>query len=135
MKFALYGGKRAIHHLCYPTHRLLLGLPLFFFAAFLHADKRPNILLVMVDDMGWSDLGCYGGEIDTPNVDSLAADGLRFTRFYNNSVCGPTRVSLLTGLYCQQTGHRGNQWNQPKDFSKCVLIPELLQDGGYHTAM
>ena len=117
------------------TLRLLLGLPLLFLAAFLHAEKPPNILLVMVDDMGWSDLGCYGGEIDTPNVDSLAADGLRFTRFYNNSVCGPTRASLLTGLYCQQTGHRGNNWNMPKDFSKCVLIPELLQAGGYHTAM
>jgi arylsulfatase A-like enzyme len=118
-----------------PVIRLPLGLLLFFLAAFLHGDKRPNVLLVMVDDMGWSDLGCYGGEIDTPNVDSLAAGGLRFTRFYNNSVCGPTRASLLTGLYCQQTGHRGNHWNQPKDFSKCVLIPELLQAGGYHTAM
>jgi arylsulfatase A-like enzyme len=118
-----------------PTLRFLLGLQLVFFSAFLYAEKRPNVLLVMVDDMGWSDLRCYGGEIDTPNVDLLATGGLRFTRFYNNSVCGPTRASLLTGLYCQQTGHRGNHWNQPKDFSKCVLIPELLQDGGYHTAM
>ena len=91
-----------------------LLLPLFFLAALLHADKRSNVLLVMVDDMGWSDLGCYGGEIDTPNVDSLAAGGLRFTRFYNNSVCGPTRASLLSGLYCQQTGHRGNSWNHPR---------------------
>ena len=97
--------------------------------------KRPNIVLIMVDDMGWSDLGCNGGEIRTPNIDSLAQDGLRFTQFYNNSVCGATRASLLSGLYCQQTGHAGNHWNQPKDFSKCVLIPELLQAGGYHTAM
>jgi arylsulfatase A-like enzyme len=110
-------------------------LPVTMLLALLHAEKRPNILLVMVDDMGWSDIGCYGGEIDTPNVDSLAAGGLRFTRFYNNAVCGPTRASLLTGLYCQQTGHRGDNWNMPKDFSKCVLIPELLQTGGYHTAM
>ena len=99
------------------------------------AADRPNIVLIMVDDMGWSDLGCYGGEIDTPHIDSLATDGLRFRRFYNNAVCGATRASLLTGLYCQQTGHRGDRWNEPKDFNKCVLIPEVLQAGGYHTAM
>ena len=101
----------------------------------LSAAERPNIVLIMVDDMGWSDLGCYGGEIETPHIDSLAADGLRFTQFYNNSVCGATRASLLTGLYCQQTGHRGDRWNEPKDFGKCVLIPEVLQASGYHTAM
>lgn len=99
------------------------------------AAARPNIVLIMVDDMGWSDLGCYGGEVDTPHIDSLATDGLRFTRFYNNAVCGATRASLLTGLYCQQTGHRGDRWNEPKDFQKCVLISELLQANGYHTAM
>lgn len=101
----------------------------------IQAAERPNVLLVMVDDMGWSDVGCYGGEIDTPHIDSLAADGIRFTRFYNNAVCGATRASLLTGLYCQQTGHRGDRWNEPKDFSRCVLIPEVLQANGYHTAM
>ncbi len=103
--------------------------------ATLRAGPRPNIVLVMVDDMGWSDLGCYGGELDTPHIDSLAADGLRFTQFYNNAVCGATRASLLTGLYCQQTGHRGDRWNEPKDFSKCVLVSEVLQASGYHTAM
>jgi len=101
----------------------------------LHAAERPNILLIMADDMGWSDLGCYGGEIETPHIDSLARDGLRFTQFYNNAVCGATRASLLTGLYCQQAGHRGDRWNEPKDYSKCVLISEVLQAGGYHTAM
>lgn len=99
------------------------------------AAERPNIVLIMVDDMGWSDLGCYGGEVDTPQIDSLAGQGLRFTRFYNNAVCGATRASLLTGLYCQQTGHRGDRWNEPKDFGKCVLISEVLQAAGYHTAM
>jgi arylsulfatase len=97
--------------------------------------KPPNILLIMVDDMGWSDLGCYGGELDTPHIDSLARDGLRFTQFYNNAVCGATRASLLSGLYCQQTGHRGDRWNEPKDFAKCVMISEVLQANGYHTAM
>ncbi len=97
--------------------------------------ERPNIVLIMADDMGWSDLGCYGGEIPTPAIDSLATDGLRFTQFYNNAVCGPTRASLLTGLYCQQIGHSGRAWNQPKDLSRCVLLPEVLQASGYRTMM
>ncbi len=98
-------------------------------------DSRPNIILVMADDLGWSDIGCYGGEIETPAIDSLARDGLRFAQFYNNSICGPTRASLLTGLYCQQVGHRGDQWNEPKDYSRCLLISEVLQRAGYHTMM
>ena len=97
--------------------------------------ERPNIILVMADDLGWSDIGCYGGEIETPHIDSLARDGLRFTQFYNNAICGPTRASLLTGLYCQQVGHRGDRWNEPKDFRKCVTIGEVLQRAGYHTAV
>jgi arylsulfatase len=97
--------------------------------------QRPNIIVVMADDLGWSDIGCYGGEIRTPHIDSLARDGLRFTQFYNNAICGPTRASLLTGLYCQQVGHRGDRWNEPKDFSKCVTIAELLQTAGYRTMM
>ncbi len=97
--------------------------------------EQPNIILVMADDLGWSDIGCYGGEIETPHIDSLARDGLRFRQFYNNAICGPTRASLLTGLYCQQVGHRGDRWNEPKDFNKCVTIGEVLQLAGYHTAM
>ncbi|MEM7010978.1 MAG: sulfatase-like hydrolase/transferase [Verrucomicrobiota bacterium] len=115
--------------------RWILLLSFIFNSLAQAADDRPNILLIMVDDMGWSDAGCYGGEIDTPNIDSLADAGLRFTRFYNNAVCGATRASLLTGLYCQQTGHPGNSWNAPKDFTKCALISEILQNDGYHTAM
>ena len=98
-------------------------------------NSPPNIILVMADDLGWSDIGCYGGEIGTPHIDSLAHDGLRFTQFYNNAVCGPTRASLLTGLYCQQVGHRGDRWNEPKDFNKCVTIGEVLQQAGYQTMM
>lgn len=66
--------------------------------------RRPNLLLIMVDDMGFSDIGCYGGEIDTPNIDKLAANGVRFTQFYNTGRCCPTRASLLTGLYAHKTG-------------------------------
>src|ERR1044071_3096181 len=66
--------------------------------------KRPNILLIMSDDMGFSDLGCYGSEIQTPNLDSLAQNGVRFTQFYNMSRCCPTRASLMTGLYPHQAG-------------------------------
>ena len=64
----------------------------------------PNILIVLVDDMGFSDLGCYGSEINTPNLDALAAGGLKFTQFYNTGRCCPTRASLLTGLYPHQAG-------------------------------
>ena len=66
------------------------------------APERPNIVLTMADDLGFSDLGCYGGEIATPNLDRLAAGGMRFTHFYNNAVCVATRASLLTGQYCHK---------------------------------
>ncbi|MCK5174282.1 MAG: sulfatase-like hydrolase/transferase, partial [Planctomycetes bacterium] len=65
--------------------------------------SSPNVLLIMVDDMGFSDIGCYGGEIDTPNIDGLAEGGVRFTQFYNTGRCCPTRASLLTGLYAHKT--------------------------------
>src|SRR5262245_58482837 len=65
---------------------------------------RPNIVIILSDDMGYSDLGCYGGEINTPNLDALAAGGVRFTQFYNTARCCPTRASLLTGLYPHQAG-------------------------------
>ena len=99
------------------------------------AAAPPNIVLIMADDLGWSDIGCYGGEIRTPAIDSLARTGLRFRQFYNNAVCGPTRASLLTGLYCQQTGHVGHRWNEAKDFSRCATVGELLQPAGYRTMM
>ncbi|MFM7919690.1 MAG: sulfatase-like hydrolase/transferase, partial [Planctomycetaceae bacterium] len=66
--------------------------------------QRPNIIVILSDDMGFSDVGCYGGEIRTPALDSLAAGGLRFTQFYNTARCCPTRASLLTGLYPHQAG-------------------------------
>jgi arylsulfatase A-like enzyme len=112
-----------------------LGMTLVSAASGHETAERPNIILIMADDLGWSDIGCYGGEIETPYIDSLARDGLRFSQFYNNAICGPTRASLLTGLSCQQVGHRGDRWNEPKDFSKCVTIGEMLQQGGYRTMM
>ena len=66
--------------------------------------ETPNILLIMVDDSGYSDLGCYGGDIETPHLDALARQGLRFTHFYNTARCCPARASLLTGLYPHQAG-------------------------------
>ena len=65
---------------------------------------RPNIILIMADDLGFADLGCYGSEIQTPNLDRLAKNGLKFSQFYNTAKCHSSRVSLLTGLYCDQAG-------------------------------
>jgi|SRR5215813_5116745 len=62
-------------------------------------EKRPNVIVILADDLGYSDLSCYGGEIQTPNLDGLAKNGLRFARFYNSARCCPTRAALLTGLY------------------------------------
>ena len=68
------------------------------------AESQPNILVILSDDMGYSDIGCYGGEIETPILDRLACDGIRFTQFYNTGRCCPTRASLLSGLYPHQAG-------------------------------
>ena len=70
-------------------------------------DPRPNIIYIMADDLGYSDLGCYGGEVNTPNLDQLAANGIKLKKFYNNSRCCPTRASLLTGQYPHTVGMGG----------------------------
>ena len=107
----------------------------------LFASERPNIMIIMSDDMGYSDIGCYGGEIDTPNLDKLAKDGIRFTQFYNTSRCCPTRASLLTGLYSHQTGigHMMGDYGLPTyqgDLNQnCLTIAEALQPAGYRTYM
>jgi arylsulfatase len=93
---------------------------------------KPNILLIMADDMGYSDIGCYGGEVRTPNIDKLAAGGLRFRQFYNNAICVPTRASLLTGLYAPQVGVFRNS---PVKYTRCITLGELLQSAGYRTLM
>ena len=89
-----------------------------------HGAERPNIVLILADDMGYSDLGCYGGEIQTPNLDSLAENGLRYTQAYNTSKCWTTRISLLTGLY----HHRSD-----RNFQNTALIGEILRCAGYLT--
>jgi arylsulfatase len=102
---------------------------------------RPNIIVILADDMGFSDLGCYGSEITTPNLDRLAAHGLRFTQFYNTARCCPTRASLLTGLYSHQAGvgHMIQDLRAPAyrgDLNRrCVTIAEVLRPAGYHTLM
>jgi arylsulfatase A-like enzyme len=96
-----------------------------------HSEK-PNIIIIMADDMGYSDIGCYGGEIATPNIDRLAKNGLRMMNFYNNSRCCPTRAALLTGQYAHKVGlaKNGNALTR-----NSATIAELLKENGYQTAM
>lgn len=101
------------------------------------ADERPNIVVILTDDMGYSDLGCYGSEIETPVLDQLATEGLRFTQFYNTGRCCPTRASLLTGLYPHQAGV-GHMMNDSGTDAyrghlnqRCVTIAEVLGTAGY----
>jgi len=105
---------------------------------------KPNILLIMADDMGYSDLGCYGSEISTPGIDRLANEGIRFTNFYNSARCCPTRASLLSGLYPHQVGIGGmvtRKENGPTGAyqgyinDNCVTIAEVLKSSGYQTYM
>ena len=115
--------------------------------------QKPNIILIMADDMGYSDLGCYGSEIPTPNIDALAAGGVKFSQFYNTSRCCPTRASLLTGLFQHQTGigamsedpFKKTGQKSPWDWGtpgykgylnrNCVTMAEVLSTIGYHTYM
>lgn len=105
------------------------------------ADDRPNIVVLFADDMGFSDVGCYGSEIETPNIDRLAAGGLQYTHFYNTGRCCPSRASILTGLYSHQAGigHMLGPTNEPayRDIlsSNCVTLAEVLGSAGYHTIM
>jgi arylsulfatase A-like enzyme len=103
--------------------------------------QRPNIIVILADDLGYSDLGCYGGEIRTPNLDKLAAKGLRYTQFYNTSRCCPTRASLLTGQYNQQAGigemttDRHTPGYRGFLTENTVTLAEVLKTAGYRTGM
>ncbi len=103
--------------------------------------RQPNIVLVMSDDMGFADIGCYGSEVDTPNLNRLAANGLRYTQFYNTARCCPTRACLLTGLYPHQAGvghmmnDRGVDGYRGDLNQNCVTIAQVLKPAGYSTYM
>lgn len=105
------------------------------------SDSRPDILLILNDDMGYSDIGCYGGEVQTPNLDRLAEGGARFTQAYNTARCCPSRASLITGLHPHQTGvgHMIADWDLDGyrgDLNdRCVTIAEVLSAAGYSTYM
>ncbi len=107
--------------------RLTLILSLLLSTIVTAQDPRPNIVLIMADDLGFADLGCYGSEIETPHLDALAAQGLRFNQFYNTAKCHSSRVALLTGLYCDQAGS--------ESLSRGATIGEVLGSAGYFTAM
>ena len=92
------------------------------------AQERPNIVLIMCDDMGWSDIGCYGGDVRTPNLDRLASEGLRFTQFYNCAKCTTTRAALLTGQYPRQK-------SGPLLKESMVTLGEALGQAGYQTTL
>ena len=103
--------------------------------------SKPNVLLILNDDMGYSDIGCYGGEVETPNLDRMAANGLRFSQFYNTARCSPSRASMLTGLHPHQTGVGILTYDSgPEGYAgnlnqRCVTIPQALKASGYKTYM
>ncbi|MFK7821888.1 MAG: arylsulfatase [Planctomycetaceae bacterium] len=125
---------------------LLLTLMLFCGSVYATDAPRPNIVVILVDDMGYSDIGCYGSEIETPNLDQLASNGLRFTQFYNYGRCCPTRAALLTGLHPHQVGigHMTEPPGGPLGFEgayqgylneNCVTLAQVLKSSGYRTLM
>lgn len=140
-------------HIIYPAISADRGQAMVLLEKKGHAlpTNSPNIVLIMVDDMGWSDIGCYGGEIPTPNIDALATNGLRFTQFYNNARCCPTRASLLTGLTSHQAGigqmsedpykehigrHNYGTYGYRGYLNRnSVTLAEVLKSNGYHTYM
>ena len=126
--------------------RLLLYALIFSLNDWVVAQERPNIVIIMADDLGYSDIGCYGSEIKTPNLDKLAANGAKFTQFYNAARCCPSRASLLTGVYPHQAGMGEMVVKKAKDRStenpyqgwlsrQTVTIAEVLKSIGYQTYM
>src|SRR6187399_779836 len=124
--------------------RLIIFLVLLSSSAVLTVAQKttkPNIILIMVDDMGYSDIGSYGSEIKTPNLDKLAGEGIRFREFYNNSICAPTRASLVTGQYQHRAGvgyfdvNLGLPAYQGYLNKESLTLAEVLKQNGYSTLM
>jgi arylsulfatase A-like enzyme len=131
--------KRLFRKIVFALNAVLLSVLVPVCAADAPATAKPNVLVILADDLGFSDFGCYGGEIATPQVDRLAAEGLRFTQFYNTGRCWPTRAALLTGYYAQQV-RRDNLPNLPLQHGVrgvrpnwAPLLPELLRPLGYRS--
>lgn len=123
---------------------ILFSVVLFASDCFAEGQKsQPNVIVILGDDMGYSDIGCYGGEINTPHLDQLAENGVRFTQFYNTARCCPTRASLLTGLYPHQAGVGHMTYQAREDLhayqgqlnKRCATIAEVLKPAGYRTYM
>ncbi len=126
------------------TKKLLFSLATGLVLSAAYAVPQPNIIVILCDDVGYSDLGCFGSEINTPNLDALAQEGVRFTQFYNTARCCPTRASLLTGLYAHQVGigHMTDAWSTKAGEAyagelsrKSVTLAEVLKSAGYATYM
>ena len=122
-------------------HAAVLAVSLFVYLTSTSSAQQPNILVILADDLGYSDLGCYGSEIPTPNIDALAAGGARLTQFYTSARCCPSRASLMTGLYPTQAGigdfvsSKPNKRRGPGYLGRlsdhCVTLAEVLKPAGY----
>jgi arylsulfatase A-like enzyme len=132
-----------VHRLSHTTFAALTLALLLAPGAAAQPLDRPNVVIILVDDMGWSDIRPYGGEISTPHLEALAAKGLRFSQFYNTTRCSPSRASLLTGLYPHQAGmghldtvvREGSPGTTGRLNDQSITIAEVLRDAGYFTAM
>ena len=102
-----------------------IGVLLLVCVSLVQAETRPNIIIMMVDDLGYSDFGCYGSEIKTPHIDKLAENGIRFQQFHNTAKCHSSRVSLLTGLYSDQAGD--------SKLNRGVTIAEVMKNADHKT--
>ena len=117
---------------------MLLAVLLSAWAPAVLAGDRPNFVLILVDDMGFADPGFIGGDIETPHIDRLAAEGVVFEQFYNNAKCSQTRASLLSGLYYQQAlkkGPSGNLGHNQLAHNNNATLSEVLKEAGYATAL